>query len=162
MENQQEWLLQKQLRIEELTSNFSISKFNLLKISYLDRLLEESSKHTATCNECHDNLKILEQLIEEIPHLELIDHREPYERQFNAIRRHFHQTHGFIAPYHFTAIYTLWGLMAILLPAMLWSHFIQGRLLTDVSLAAAAIGLIFGYLLGARKEGRYRRTKKII
>lgn len=162
MDNKEEWLQQKKERIEELSVNFSFSKYNLLKISYLERLLDESVHFSPACSECSKNLEVLDKLVDEIPYLDLIEHREPYERQFNAIRKHFHQTHGFIAPYHFTALWTLAGIMLIALPALAWCFFQQGNPISDISLAATAFGLIAGYLLGARKDARYRRAKKIL
>ncbi|MBN2807539.1 MAG: hypothetical protein JXR22_12850 [Prolixibacteraceae bacterium] len=162
MENQQEWLHQKQLRIEELTANFSMSKYNLLKISYLARLLDESVQHAPTCNICRGNLSTLDNLVEEIPHLDLIDHRQPYERQFNAIRAHFHQQHGFIPPYKYAPLFALAGILLTTLPVAAWTYFSKGRVMLDPILAAAAIGLLAGYFRGAQKDGVYRRAKKMI
>jgi hypothetical protein len=162
MENQQEWLSKKLLRIEDLTSHYSFSKYNLLKISYLERLLEESVHQAPHCATCKEHLSTLEKLVEEIPNLDLIDHREPYERNFNAIRTHFHKKHGFIPPYKYTPLFAMAGIVLFILPVLAWSYFSKGVFMLDPFLGAAAIGLLIGYFWGAQKDAVYRRAKKMI
>ena len=157
-----DWVEEKMQRIDELTEDLSISKYNLLKISFLKRLIEESNKNAATCETCKNNLPELEQMIEEIPHLDLIDHRAPYEKKFNLIRSHFHKSHGFTQPYQFTTKWTLIGIAIGLLLAVLWSFIKIGNLVMDALLLGAALGLTFGYLWGSMKEAKFRKAKKMI
>lgn len=162
METKSNWLNEKYDRIEELTTDFSMSKYNLLKISFLKRLLEESGKRKESCPKCQSNLVALEEMIEEIPHLDDIDHREPYEKKFNAIRKHFHKDHGFIPPYHFSTRWTIGGVLFGVVAATIVSYFVNDKILLDPVLAGSAFGLIVGYLIGSSKEVSYRKTKKII
>lgn len=158
-----DWVQEKAKRIDELTENLSVSKYNLLKISFLTRLIKESFSYASTCSDCRNNLPELEKMIEEIPHLELIAHRSPYEKQFNSIRRHFHKAHGFIQPYHFTSRWTLIGVGIGLLLSVLWSLLKLGHpFVMDALMLGAALGLTAGYLWGSLKEARFRKAKKII
>jgi hypothetical protein len=148
-------------RVESLSEGFSLSKYNFLKISYLLKLIEESDHFSTQCKTCAENKKILANMVEEIPFLDDIEHRQPYEKQFNQIRRHFHREHGFIPPYRFSATYSLIGILAGTLSATLVS-FVFGGFNIDVFLAGAVIGLIAGYFLGSAKELKYRKSKKMI
>lgn len=162
MNKKTDWLAEKNLRIDELTENFSISKYNFLKISFLKRLFEESYENSGSCEICKGNLSVLEEMVEEIPHLDLIDHRSPYEKKFNSIRSHFHKKHGFIQPYQFTTKWTLIGIAIGLIPAVIWSLLKMGYIVLDAMLLGSALGLTLGYIWGSYKEARFRRTKKII
>lgn len=162
MELKSDWLNDKYSRIEELSTDFSLSKYNFLKISFLKRLLEESAKNEDSCDTCKSNLKELEGMIEQIPLLEQIDFRQPYEKKFNLIRKHFHNDHGFIAPYALSTKWTLGGVVIGAIIAIVVSVFLSERVLLDPVLAGSAFGLIVGYLIGASKESVFRNSKKII
>ena len=157
-----DWVNEKILRIDQLTEDLSVSKYNLLKMSFLKRLIEESFKNSSSCEYCKNNLTVLEEMIEEIPHLDLIDHRQPYEKKFNEIRSHFHKQHGFIQPYQFTTKWTLIGIAVGLILALIWSFLKLGHFVTDALLLGVALGLTFGYIWGSVKEAKFLRTKKII
>ena len=149
-------------RIEELTQDYSISKYNLLKISYLIRLIEDSEKFSSECSECRENGKVLAKMVEEIPHLDDIEHRQPYEKQFNEIRKHFHKRHDYIPPYHFISRWSLIGgvfgsALALLISTIAGLKFLYNGLLVGLTL-----GLLAGYLWGSVKELNYRKMKKII
>jgi len=148
-------------RIEEHTKDFSLSKYNFLKISYLIKLIEESDRFSTQCNTCSENKKLLANMVEEIPFLDDIEHRQPYEKQFNQIRRHFHREHGFIAPYRFSATYALVGILTGSLLSAFVSFIISGFNI-DVLLVGAVVGLIVGYFIGSVKELKYRKSKKMI
>lgn len=156
------WLNEKYERIEELTTDFSISKYNLFKISFLKRLLEESLIHSESCSDCKKHLPGLETMIEKIPDLEKLEVRSPYEKRFNEIRTHFHKKHGFIQPYHFSTLWTLAGTGMGILLSVVGTYLVKGEVLFDPVLAFSALGLTVGYLVGSTIEGKYRRAKKII
>jgi hypothetical protein len=162
METKTDWLNEKYDQIEDLSKDFSISKYNLLKISFLKRLIEESLIHSKTCTDCKNHLVELESMIEKIPLLDQIDHRSPYEKRFNTIRGHFHKKHGFIPPYHYSTLWTLGGIILGVVSSIAISFFLYGRILLDPILAGLALGLIVGYLIGSTKEASYRKSKKII
>lgn len=149
-------------RIEELTKDFSLSKYNFLKISYLKRLIDETDNFAMHCKTCESNKFLLADMVEEIPLLDDIDHRQPYEKQFNQIRNHFHLHHGFIAPHHFSSRYSIFGLMLFAVMAAVVSWFVNKRINIDLLLSGGALGLIIGYLWGAKLELNFRREKKMI
>lgn len=157
-----DWLETQYLKIEKHTESYSISKYNLLKISFLKRLLEESLNHAATCNDCASNLPQLEKMIDAVPLLDDIEHRQPYEKKFNETRRHFHKKHQFISPYFLSTRWTIGGVIAGSAIAVAISIFVNGNVLIDPVLAGVAGGLIIGYLIGSTMEARYRKTKRII
>lgn len=148
-------------RIDVLTSDFSLSKYNLLKISYLVRLVEESENFSLQCDICKENKKNLVIMVEEIPMLDDINHRQPYEKKFNQIRKHFHDSHGFIAPYRYSATYTILGLVLCVLMLVPFLFFFK-IISIDLLFAFAIIGVITGYFIGSVKELKYRKIKKMI
>ena len=150
------------MQIEALTKDFSISKYNLLKISFLKRLLEESEKHSTSCSECKQNLPELEKLIDQIPMLDQIDHRAPYEKKFNATRKHFHKKHNFIPPYYHSTRWSIVGILTGGIIATIVSFYLNSKIELDPLLAGSALGLIAGYIVGSSKEVSYRKSKKII
>lgn len=149
-------------RIEELTDKLSISKYNLLKISFLIKLVEDTEKFAPVCEECRSNRKVLHSMIEEIPYLDDIVHRQPYERQFNAVRKHFHHKHGYIPLYYFISRWSLIGVALGTVFSFLISVAFNVDFLYDGLLIGLAIGLTVGYLWGSVKELKYRKSGKII
>lgn len=149
-------------RIEELTTNFSISKYNFLKISFLIRLIEDSQKFAPECPDCHANCNTLQSLIEEIPLLDDIHHRQPYEQQFNAIRKHFHNKHGYIPLYHFVSRFSLMGIGLGVLFSYLAALIFKVNFFYNGLLMGLAMGLMVGYIWGYIKELGFRQSKKII
>lgn len=155
-------LSQKLERIESLTEEWSFSKYNQYKINFLVRMMEDAEKLSSSCDECRKNEVLMEQLVEEIPYLDDLKHRQPYEKEFNQIRKHFHQKHGYIPP-HFYSSRRAIAIGALLAgAAAIISKTINNALSVDFVLAGAAIGIITGYLWGAYTEMKYRSSKKII
>ena len=155
--------LEQQLkRIEELSNDLSVSKYNLLKINFLVRLIEDSARFQHDCPECKLNSRVLESMIEEIPYLDDIEHRQPYEQQFNKIRKHFHEAHGYIPLYHFISRWSIAGVAIGAGIAFVITLIFHYNYLYDGLLIGLAFGLISGYLAGSVKESKYRKAKKII
>lgn len=157
-----DWATTQLQRIEELSKDLSISKFNLLKISYMERIVEETSRNMGGCEKCKSNSLLLTSMIEEIPNLELIDHRQPYEKKFNKIRTHFHKSHGFIPPYKFTARYTLIAMVLGLIIGLTIFFTKENQIIFDTIFLCSTIGLFVGYFVGAIQEIKFRKTRKII
>lgn len=149
-------------RIEELTRDFSLSKYNFLKISFLVRLIEDTDLNSTSCEECRGNQAVLEEMIEEIPLLDDIEHRQPYEKKFNNVRTHFHKKHGYIPPHYYSSRYSIIGLLLGGSIAALISYLLTEHVVIDLVLAGFAVGLIVGYLWGSYKELQYRQSKRII
>ncbi|MDA3929570.1 MAG: hypothetical protein PF541_11470 [Prolixibacteraceae bacterium] len=162
MEKNSDWLNEKYMQIEALTKDFSISKYNLLKISFLKRLLEESEIHSTSCLDCKQNLPELEKLIGQIPMLDQIEYRAPYERKFNATRKHFHEKHKFIPPYYFSTRWSIFGVLTGGVIASIVSFYFNSKIQLDPLLAGLALGLIVGYIVGSTKEVSFRKSEKII
>lgn len=154
--------LHKLQQIEELTKDFSLSKYNSLKISYLVRLINDTDHNLPSCEECRLNQTILEEMTEEIPYLDDIEHRQPYETKFNKIRKHFHKAHGYIPPYYFSSRYIIVGLLAGGSIAAIISFLLSKQVVVDVVLAGITIGLFGGYFIGSFRELQFRQSKKII
>lgn len=148
-------------KIDELTTDFSLSKYNFLKISTLIKLIEDTHKHAENCEQCRENEAILENLIDHIPQLNDNTYRIPYEKAFNKIRVHFHKNHGYISPYHFSARYSIWGILIAALFLTLFAILFE-RPHADLILVGIVFGLAVGYVLGSLKERKYRNQKKIV
>ncbi|MDA3879885.1 MAG: hypothetical protein PF436_05800 [Prolixibacteraceae bacterium] len=148
-------------KIEDLTSDFSLSRYNFLKISALIKLIEDTHNNIGDCDECRKNENHLENLIEQIPNLDDNTYRTPYEKEFNKIRTHFHKSHGYIPPYYFSARYSLMGIIVLLLLTMAIKLIFKLQS-PDLLLAGATAGLAAGYLYGSYKEKIYRKQKKIV
>jgi hypothetical protein len=149
-------------RIDELTKDFSLSKYNFMKISFLVRLIEDTNLNSASCDVCRRNQDKLELMVEEIPHLDDIEHRQPYEEKFNSIRTHFHKKHSYIPPHYFSSRYSIVGLIAGGSIVALISYLLSGHVVADLALAGIAFGLIVGYIGGSYMELKYRQSKRII
>ncbi len=149
-------------RIEELTENLSLPKYNSLKINYLARLITDTELHVNHCETCKKNEVLLTNMIEEIPHLNNIEHRQPYEKSFNQIRAHFHKAHHYIPIHYYASRYSMVGIILGLLLAILTSYLITKTIHTDALLIGSIVGLAIGYLWGSYKEIPYRKAKKII
>lgn len=149
-------------RIEELAGNLSIPKYNLLKINYLVKIIQDSAKYSNECTQCHKNLQKSCELIEKIPFLDDIEFRQPYEKEFNQIRNHFHKEHGYIPPSYFTSRFSIIGILAGMSITLISTWLTLGIVIIDAILAGFIVGLTAGYIAGAIKEKAYRKAKKII
>jgi hypothetical protein len=156
-------LLQDKLdHIEKLTENFSISKYNFLKISTLVKLIKDSDANAGNCETCRANVERLEEMIDQIPHLDDIAYRSPYEKQFNEIRKHFHKEHGYIPPLYFSGKYVIYGALAGFVLAALPAFLIIQKSVADILLVGTVAGLAVGYITGSLKEKRYRKENRIV
>lgn len=162
MENKSLQVSEKIARIEKLTNDFSISKYNLLKISFLIRLIEETEEHYDSCVDCKANREKLTALIEDIDRLDDIEYRKPYEKEFNRIRTHFHKSHGFIPPYYYTARWSILGALTGFIMAASISFFLSGAISLDANLTGITFGMLTAYFISSIKELKYRKLKKII
>jgi hypothetical protein len=149
-------------RIEELTNDFSIPKYNSLKINYLVKIITDSDKYSKNCTICQHNLQTISQMVEQIPQLDNIEYRQPYEKEFNLIRKHFHSAHGYIAPLYYTSRWTVALIVAGLLIAAIVSYILVNKIFIDIMLLGFITGLASGYTIGTIKEKKYRKAKKII
>ncbi|MDA3817270.1 MAG: hypothetical protein PF486_07830 [Prolixibacteraceae bacterium] len=156
-------LLQDKLdRIEKHTENFSISKYNFLKISALVKLIKDTDANAAHCEKCSENAPRLEKMIDKIQYLDDIVYRSPYEKQFNEIRKHFHKEHGYIPPLYFSGKYIIYGAIVGLGLAALIAFLIIQKSAVDVLLVGTVTGISIGYITGSLKEKRYRHTNRIV
>lgn len=148
-------------KIEDLTKDFSLSKYNFMKISTLIKLINDTHNNIGDCEECLKNEKHLENLIEQIPNLDDNTYRTPYEKKFNEIRSHFHKTHGYIPLHYFSSRYSIVGIVVALILSLA-IKFLFKLPANDLILVGTVTGLAIGYLLGSYKEKAYRKQKKII
>ncbi|HKK82330.1 MAG TPA: hypothetical protein VJ909_08775 [Prolixibacteraceae bacterium] len=156
-------LLQDKLdRIEKHTEDFSISKYNFLKISALVKLIKDSETNAADCKKCSENVTRLEEMIDKIPYLDDISYRSPYEKEFNKMRKHFHKEHGYIPPLYFSGKYVIYGAVAGLVLSALTAFLIIQNAVIDILLIGTVAGLSVGYIAGSLKEKRYRKENRIV
>lgn len=159
MEN---WVEIQKLKIEKHTDNYSLAKFNFLKISSLIRLVEESEHYAPHCTFCRTHLEQLETMIDQLPELDHPDIRKSYEQRFTTMCDHFRKIHGFYAPLHFSSRLSLISLIPGALAGLIFSLIVFQTVKADPILMASAAGLMIGYLAGNLKDKKIRREKKLI
>lgn len=151
-----------QQEIDDLTKEWSLTKYNFMKISTLKRLIQESEQFSEECTTCKKNTALFADMVKQLPFLNEIVHRQPYEKKFNGIRNHFHKSHGFIAPDYHVGRYAITGLLSGMLLALGFSYITAGVLVIDVLLMGLALGIITGYFIGFRRDAKFRRVKKML
>jgi hypothetical protein len=156
------WGEEQKQKIEGLSSGLSFTKYNLLKISSLERLIDVSHQNSAQCDQCKSNKEKLEKMVEQIPLLDQIDVRQPYEKEFNSMRSHLIKHHGFSPPSHFSSVWSLWLLLTGVSIGAIISLTITKRIVPDLVFIPSAIGLIIGYLIGSMRDRKNRNQKKLI
>jgi len=149
-------------KIEQVTENWSFTKYNLMRMGTLVKLIDEVEKHAPTCAECKAFQHELPHFVEQIPQLDEAYTRSDYEKKFNAMRAHFHKAHKFFAPSHFSSRYALLGILLFALVGVAISFVQQQKLVADYLLFGSTAGLMIGYSLGSIRDLKIRKNNKLI
>lgn len=149
-------------KIEQVTDNWSFTKYNLLRMGTMVKLIDEVEKHASTCTECDAFRHELPVLVDQIPQLDEAYTRTNYEKKFNAMRTHFHKVHGFYAPSHFSSRYALLGILLFSIIGIALSFNQQEKLISDYLLFGSVAGLMLGYSLGSIRDLKIRKNNKLI
>ncbi len=156
------WVTTQLQVIEEESKDFSFSKVNLLKITSLEKLIKESPNFADNCNQCKSHLAELETMVHQVSKLDDSNVRQPYEKKFNEMRRHFQKEHGYFDPFHFVARWVLiFGLISAAI-AMAISYLSHQMIISDFILIGTFIGITGGYLFGSFKDKKIRQAGKLI
>ena len=156
------WIAQQLQVIEDETSEFSFSKVNLLKITSLEKLIKKTPEFAEHCSTCKANLSELEQMVHQVSKLDDSYVRQPYEKKFNEMRRHFQKEHGYFDPFHYVS---RWAFLAAVIGAIIAlaiSYFWKQQIISDFLLMGAFIGLAVGYISGSLKDKTIRKAGKLI
>jgi hypothetical protein len=149
-------------QIERTTENWSFTKYNLLRMGTLVKLIDETPLHAPQCEICRSYLDELPKLVDQIPQLDEAYTRSSYEKQFNEMRTHFHKKHGFYAPSHYSARYSLVGILLFACVALILSLIQRGQIVVDYLFFGGATGLMIGYVLGSVRDIKIRKADKLI
>lgn len=149
-------------KVDEISDNFSISKYNLLKISSIKLLIEQSYHYSDKCSHCKENLPILESMIPQIEKLDDTDVRSSYEKEFNNIRDHFYKQHGYVEPMHYTSRLSLILFLIGGILGLLYSYIAYKTLLISHPMIGAVLGVVIGYIVGNSKDGKLLKAHKVV
>ena len=133
------------------------------RIEEFIRNLERTEEYAADCSECAGNKTEIGWSIEKIDEAVNIPgpERREFDRLISRISRHLMKEHGFYAPFHYTYLYSFYGMVAgsvvgyigmKIFPSLEWIPLIIGF----------ATGLIVARIVGAKKDRQVRKAKKIM
>lgn len=149
-------------RIEQLTDKWSFTKYNLMRVGTLVKLIEETDKRKDECEQCKKYGAALPDMIEQLPQLDDTYVRGNYEKKFNEMRKHFHKKHGFVAPSYYSSCYTLIGLLCFPAISLLLMYVFPGKILPRFLILSVVIGMLVGYLVGSVKDMKMRKSDRLI
>ena len=87
--------------------------------------------------------------------------RREYDRITNRLARHMQKEHGFFAPYHFTYLYSFFGIIAGLILGLLLIAIFPGYTFEMMS-TGIIIGLIPAYFKGHYKDKKIRKENRLM
>lgn len=149
-------------RIDQLTDKWSFTKYNLMRVGTLVKLIEETDKRKSECAECKEYSLQIPDMVEQLPKLDDVYVRSEYEKKFNQMRTHFHKVHGFIAPSYYSSISTLIGLLAVPALAALLMFIFAGQIFPRYLILSVVVGLLLGYLIGSIQDLKMRKKDRLI
>ena len=87
--------------------------------------------------------------------------RREYDRLISSLASHLQKVHGYFPPFHFTYLFSFFGMVAGLLFGYLLMRLFPGLNWAILSGGFAA-GLITGYFTGVKRDGKIRIQKKLM
>jgi len=87
--------------------------------------------------------------------------RREYDRLISRLSRHMQKTHGFYAPYYFSYMYAVIGILSGSITGyILFKAFpVYGEVLLS---ASVMVGIVVSYFLGTRQDNKIRSANKIM
>jgi len=157
------WSEQKISLLDEKLKNTKQRDIRFYRIEEFKRNIErvgDFSEHCSFCEKEKSNISEIMEKMEEAIHVPGKARRE-YDRLISRLASHMQKEHGFYTPYHFSYLYSFFGMVAGLLLGYLLMKTIpaHGNALVSAGFVA---GLATGYFWGNSKDKKVRSSKKLM
>ncbi len=133
------------------------------RIDEFKRNVSRVDEFSNSCPFCHKHKIDVAEAVENI--FEAIEvpgkSRREFDRLISRLARHMQKEHGFYPPFYFSYLYAFIGIMSGLIAGYLLYRMFpaQGEFLF---LACIMIGIVGAYVIGSRKDNKFRTSKKIM
>ena len=152
--------------IETLKSNVKGAREKDLRFFRIDELIrniERTGEYSASCPQCNKNkISVAENVanIEEAVNVPGKKRRE-LDRLTSRLSTHMMKDHGFYPPYHFTYLYSFFGMVAGLVIGYLGTRLFPSESWVALIIGFTA-GLLTGQIWGNKKDRKIRKDKKLM
>ena len=156
------WLANFYQSLEQKKDKMHPSDFRFYNIARLPILANKTLKYSDTCPTCKLNIKLLEELVDELPEcLNQKNTRKKFETKKENIVSHMVNVHKLKFATYYTSLFTLIGSAAGGLLWFILTFLVNGKL-ANISLIFVVIGMISGYLIGNIKDKKvYKENQQI-
>jgi hypothetical protein len=133
------------------------------RIKEFKRNIERVDEFSVSCPECKRKMIDIAEVVEEIDVAVDVPGRKrrEYDRLISRLSRHMQKEHGFYAPYHYSYLYALYGVIAgtVLGLFLLW---LQPNYKLEMFGIGISVGLISTYIIGSTKDKKIRNDQKLM
>jgi hypothetical protein len=133
------------------------------RIKEFKRNIERVDEFSVSCPECKRKMIDIAEVVEEIDVAVDVPGRKrlEYDRLISRLSRHMQKEHGFYAPYHYSYLYALYGVIAgtVLGLFLLW---LQPNYKLEMFGIGISVGLIATYIIGSTKDKKIRNDQKLM
>lgn len=133
------------------------------RVNEFKRNIARVDAFSAACPHCKSEIPAIETAVEQIDVAVETPGRErrEYDRLISRLARHMQKEHGFYAPFHFSYVYALYGLLAglalSLLLYLLFPHY-----WLEMFAVGLSSGIVVSYVFGSLKDKKVRAEKKLM
>jgi len=133
------------------------------RIAEFKRNITRVDEFSASCSTCQNEMMHISEAVDSIDvAIETPGQkRREYDRLISRLSRHMQKEHGFYAPFHFSYVYALYGLLAglalSLLLYLLFPHY-----WLEMFAIGLSTGIVVSYILGAIRDKKVRAEKKLM
>lgn len=141
-------------RLEQKKESIDSSDFKFYNISHFPLLAKFTEEHSAKCDTCKQNIKLLAEIVDSLPEVlsSNLTTRKIFEQQKTSIESHLKKVHQMRFPGFYSSLGSLIGVFIGFLISLILNYTIGGTLFNDIMLIGLAVGLLGGITIGRMKD----------
>jgi hypothetical protein len=149
--------------INTKTAEIKEKEIRFYRIDEFKRNIKRVDEFSNTCPFCSNQKINIDSVVEKIDEAIQVpgQTRREYDRLISRLSLHMQKQHGFFAPWHFTYLYSFFGMVA----GLLLGYFLQEifpEYNWEMLSVGFAIGLVTSYIWGFMKDKKIRSEKRIM
>jgi hypothetical protein len=159
----EDWSDQLILRLDEKLTGIKQRDLRFFRIEEFKRNIERVDHFSKSCPACAKEKLNITGIIPKICEAIQVPgkSRREYDRITGRLSSHMQKEHGHFPPFHFTYLFSFFGMVAGLLIGYLLMKLLPA-LNWEMLSAGFAAGLITGYFIGVKKDGKIRTQNKLM
>ncbi len=158
-----DWVKNTITRVDDKLTGIKQRDLRFYRVDEFKRNIERIGDFSKSCPFCEKEKIYISEIVSKLDEAINVPgkSRREYDRLIGSLASHMQKVHGYFPPFHFTYLFSFFGMVA----GLLFGYLLM-RLFPELNWAMLsagfAAGLIAGYFVGVKKDGKIRIQKKLM